>query len=776
MRRVTSVIERFPLLIIVAFVASCAAALAVHYTYARYDFSYETMAPKRTRQFELFEEFLEIFGEGEDLYLIAFQDDPLLTNNNLEMVDRITKRIEELHDTGSVTSLTNVLDIQGLEGALDVSEFVDGLPQSDSGLEALRLRLTSDPLVAGNLISSDGSTAAFVGRLHEWSTDPSVRIVYFDQIEEILAEEGQGRIEFHIAGEPFMDRTLITHMIDDTSTFMPITVLVFAVAMWIAFGQLRWVWMPIVPILISGILTLGALTGSGRSMSVLTGQGVMMMLIMVIGLSDAVHLLNRYREDVLRRHNEPRLLALADTIGDMGVACFLTSLTTSIGFLSLAIAEIPTIKDFGTFGALGIGFAYLGAILFLPATIVLMERWRQSPVPRAAKSDALDRMLDGAADLVIHHPRPLIAAGVIVLLLSASGAAFVRIDNRWTKDLKANDPAVVSLKFLEDHMSGPFQMEIIVEGDRPDAVKDPQVLADMEAVREGLEAMPTVSKVLSPAPYIKKMNRAMNEGRPEEYRLPDTSEAVAQYLLLFEMAGSDSNFERLVNYDYSVARMTALIDDITPEEHDDIVVRLDSLVEGRFGDGIEVYESGDMPLFYTVTDRLISTLIRSLYFAMPLIFLITIVFFRSIKLGVLSALPNILPLTMGMGLLGVADISLRFSTIIAFPVAFGIAIDDTIHFLARYRTELAAGNSPEDAIRTTLRTAGRAMVLTTVLLVAGYAVFLTSNFLAAVHMGILLMVILTGAVFGDVYVLPALLLTFRPKIPVKAPDKIATGD
>lgn len=193
-----------------------------------------------------------------------------------------------------------------------------------------------------------------------------------------------------------------------------------------------------------------------------------------------------------------------------------------------------------------------------------------------------------------------------------------------------------------------------------------------------------------------------------------------------------------------------------------LIAEVEKLESGRMPPGTNLHVSGEGPVWQAAARILISTLIQSLYIAMPLVFLVTGLAFRSFRLGVLSILPNLLPLTIALGLMAPLDIALRFSTITAFPLAFGLAIDDTIHFLARYKAERAAGLSNDEAVRRTITTTGRPMFLTSALLVAGFSVLLVSNFLGIVHVTLLMCLILVVALLGDLVLLPALLLTFPP--------------
>ena len=764
MKRLVDLVLRHPGALVCLYFVLGVYAAVVHGRGASYDFSFNSMAPTETIQFRRAQEFKEHFGESDELFLVVFTDDPLLTNENLAVIDRVTHAIEALDHTDSVLSLTNAKDIQGTDDGLDVPLFIDpeSLPVTQDELRRLAARVVDDPITSGTVISADGKTAALIGRLIGWAEDPIVRIEYFDEVHEILDREGGGH-EFHISGVPYLDRALMSHIQSDTVRFLPLTAVGFGLLLWLAFGQLRATWMTIVPVIIAGLVAVGAITWSGESMTLLTSEGLLINLITVIGLSDCVHLLNRYAEDVTRSAASTlgeRMAALRTSMSHIGVACFLTSATTAVGFVSLTLSGIPTIRQFGAAGALGIGMAYVAAVIVLPALIVLMEGWKLGPIRAPGRHDLLDSILDRVVDSLLAKPKLYIGTVVAVLVFAALSILNVRIDNRFTQDLKANDPAVLALNFVEDHMGAAFPLEIVAEGDGPNQAKNPAVLAGLDAVGRDLVKLPQIHTVVSPAEFIQKMNRAMNEDDPRYETLPDSQDLIAQYLLLFELAGGDNEFDRLVNYDYSQARMTLMMKDGPPAKFYEVVEALNASAEGRFPENVSVHVSGDQPLLYTVTERLIKTLLRSLYFAMPVIFLITGLAFRSVRMGLLSVLPNVFPITVGMGALGLLGMPLRFSTIVAFPIAFGLAIDDTIHFLTRYRSERAAGLSVDDAIRRTIRTAGRAMVLTTVFLLVGYAVMFTSNFRAMMHMSGTVIVILAAALFGDLLALPALLKVF----------------
>jgi len=774
--RLVRLVARHRWAIIASFVVACLAGAYVHATRAYYDMTYRTMAPRHTPEAAAFERFSEVFGTANDVFLIAFHDVPLLSDRNLAMIGRITDRIEALDGTHSVTSLTNALDIVGHDGTLDVVEFIDGMPDGETSRAQLAQRLTTDPVLAAGLISRDGTTAALMVRIDEGKQDFDFWSAYFGDVSRILDEEGRGRVEFHLAGYPYISNMLLRYMIQDTVRFIPLTMSLMAVFLWLSFGRLRAMWMPIVPVVVASTLALGALTACGLPMSLLTGQGVLTTLIMVIGISDGIHLLARYDEDAADDPTADAPTVLRTTLRHVGSACFLTSLTTAIGLASLAVADVPSVRDFGIFGALGVGLAYVGALVLLPALILVVERGRKATPRKTATATWIDRILAWIADFVPRRRISIMVGACLLLAVSLAATPLAVIDGRPALDFKKSDPVRRSLDFLERTLGGAYPLEVLIDGGGPDGIKNPELLAAVDHVKQGLESLPDVARVTSPVEFIKKMNRAMDDNAPDAYRLPATSDAVAQYLLLFEMAGSDGEFDRLVNYDYSIARMTAITADVTPPRYEALIQAVDRLKDGQLPDGTDLYVSGEGPVWQSAAHTLIATLIRSLYIAMPLVLLVTGLAFRSARLGTISILPNVIPLTLALGLLGPLGITLRFSTITAFPLAFGLAIDDTIHFLARYRSELRSGATVDEAVHRTITTTGRPMFLTSAMLVAGFSVLFVSNFLGIIHVTILMCVILVSALFGDLLLLPALLLTFRGSSAKSAArDGVAAG-
>jgi len=537
MNRLVDLVYRRPLVVVLCFAVAFVAAGFVHARYSYFDFSFRTMAPRGTIELQRADEFEEIFGRGNDLYLVVYHHPDALSQEYLALVDRLTTRIEALEGTASVLSVTNANDVRALDDALDVGPFIESLPLSPTDYEAVIKRLMADALLHNTLFSPDGSTVALLVRLldsQNLERDPTALQKNFEQLDVVLAEEAPG-VEFYLAGIPYQDSVLFGHVNSDTARVIPVGLVVFGGMLWLAFRRVRAVWMPLLAISGASVLTLGVMSGAGVPMAVLTGSGVMILLVAVIALSSAVHVLNRYEEDLVRAGDDPgqRKDALAVSLRHVGRACLLTSVTTAVGLVSLASSDIPNIQQFGLVGAAGIVFAWAASVVLLPSLMVLSER-RRPPEPRVfASGDKLGQLLDRVTALVLARPRLLVVFAVLLAAGALWAATLVEIDNRYRRDLFPGDPTVLAMDFVDEHLSGAFSLDIMVRGSQPDAVKDPRVLRAMDEVAQALAALPAVSRVNSPVPWIRKMNRAMAGDDPAFDRVPDSAEAVAQYLLLF---------------------------------------------------------------------------------------------------------------------------------------------------------------------------------------------------------------------------------------------------
>jgi predicted RND superfamily exporter protein len=316
-------------------------------------------------------------------------------------------------------------------------------------------------------------------------------------------------------------------------------------------------------------------------------------------------------------------------------------------------------------------------------------------------------------------------------------------------------PTEKATRLAERKLEGVVRMQITLQG-QPGAMKDPRVLSAMREMQTWLSRHPDVASTLSLATFVREMHRVV-VGKPA---IPDTRAAVASLLL---MAEGEERMGRFVDYPYSKARILIGAVDMGARKYLPLAKKVDALAKRLFGPlGVKARVTGTSLVAYRGINRLVLDLLTSLSLAFGVIAVVLICVFRSVRVGLLSLVPNIMPLSVGLGFMSLAGMRLEPATVIVFSIALGIAVDDTIHFVARYREEALGGRSPAEAVQVAIRTAGRAMVFTSLVLVTGFAATLTSNFPGSAHFGMVNIVILSTALLTDLTLTPACLMVFRP--------------
>jgi len=493
---------------------------------------------------------------------------------------------------------------------------------------------------------------------------------------------------------------------------------------------------------------------------VLTGQQVNMLsvalptLMLVIGIADGVHLLAYYFQR--RVAGEGADMAVRQTFVKLGWACVLTSVTTSIGFASLAVARLETVRNFGLLAAVGIGFAFIANILLIPIGLSWL-RPEPPAVTRRRDDTWLVRVLEHLGRMSARHPWRTLAWSLSLIVVVAAGGRLVQVESRMFEELGDDDPVVLTHRQLEEDLPGvsSYALDVLTEPGRAD---DPDVLALLDEMAQMAQSHPAVGRAVGLSTVLREMNRAMHGGDAAFATVPDDPALIAQYLMLAEGGLT----ERLINEDRSRTHVWMR----GPETVTSVWEELRADLEARAAQapaGVDILVTGSSSMGKRALGLIIGDILRSLLGATVVIFVLMALLFRSLRIGLLSMIPNLIPLAITVGVMGYAGITLRTSTVIIFSISLGLAVDDTIHFLVRFRRERAAGVPLEDAVVETMRGAGRPIVYTSFLLIGGFWILILSSFNAIRDVGILGGVTLISALLADLVVLPALLAALPGK-------------
>ena len=480
-----------------------------------------------------------------------------------------------------------------------------------------------------------------------------------------------------------------------------------------------------------------ALTGTKMAM-ISTALPVM---LVAIGVADAIHILTDYYHRL--RAGEQVQTAIRTVLRHIGTAIVLTSVTTSVGFLSLTTSPVRQVKEFGLFVGFGVMVALVVSVTLIPAVLKLLGPLKG--VTKAETGDSavgdeqsalisrLSKYLGDLGRWVTDNPIKIFVVTILLFGLAVVGMTRIRVETKNLRIFPPNSEVLKSTDLIDQYFGGSESLSIIVDSD----IKEPEVLNQILELQEEMEELPKVGHTVSIADYVAEINKALHDNDPSQRKIPDTRNAVAQEILLYEMSGDPSDFEQVVNYNYDRARIMVRLSHTSSAELRGIISKVEDLAQSIGGDTLKVQITGSAYLFMVLSDLLMQGQITSLLIALLAVALIIGLIFRSFYLGLLSAVPLGLTLSINFGLMGWAGIALDTATTLVASIAIGIGIDYTIHLVSRFRLERKKGNSPRLALIKATKTTGEAITYNAIAVAVGFGVLLTSTFTPVATLGAL---------------------------------------
>lgn len=713
------------------------------------DFTPQALFMDGGEEIERLEELDALWGR-DDNDVVVLVEGELADAEALAWLRALHSRLEGLPSVVDVQSLINAqLVLREGEGMRILSP-LDELPAD----EALRLAI-QDPAINRLLISPDGRLTAMRVRI-----DPSVERVadlgpavqrMREAVEALPPPSG---LRVQLTGVPLIRVEVIDLMLEDEARFLPIVALLFTLTTVLLFRRFWSALGPLVVTLVGTLWAMGALLASGATLNVLSV--LVPTLAVVIGVSDGIHILARYREE-LDPESGPapsREEAMGRTMRQLGPACALTTFTTAAGFLSLLVAQTRVVRDFGLHAGVAVGAVWLSVMLVLPVWLAWIPREGIGPRLQGQPGSSTLVVL---SNLSRRHSRPLLLAFAALTLVATGLASTVRTQSHLLEMYADAHPTAQAVRAADQRLGGVVPVMVHLELKQGEAdLLDPAVLGALLTLQEELRGRPEVGWTISPASFLAQIHQAIT-GQPG---LPDSREAVAQELLLAEMSGAES-LSTLISEDRQQGRILILTTDAGGREllvlKREIEARAAELL-GPWAHRIDV--TGDGFVASSGVERLVNDLVSSVGLVLLVILLTMWGLLRSPRLALIACLPNMLPMALTAATLALAGEDLKITNIVSFTVALGLAVDDTIHFMVRYREERALGFGIDAAIDRAMQGAGHAIVLTSVLLVAGFGVLSLSELASTRWFGLLTAVTLLGALLADLLLLPALLKVF----------------
>lgn len=727
----------------------------------RADFSPQALFTTFVDQQAIDESFSAAFGKTENVAMVVVQAADVTEPRVLQYILEVSRDVEGLAHVERVESIaTGALPRSGAEGELRVDAPIRGDTVEPAEAEELRRALTETTLWNGKLVSNDRDTAIVAIFLDAESTRISVlQPVMDDLYARVAARTPPAGVEVMVSGVPHIRSYVVSNLMRDQARLVPLAALVCALLLGLTF---RWIPGMVLPNIVVGFCALflvGGMSWLQEPFNII--NQMLPTLLVVIGVNDAIHIVSRYGEEYAATND--RFEAARRTVRSMAVACFLTSFTTAVGFGTLVISHTTILQRFGISAAMAMIMAYVVTMLLLPPLLIIAGK--PSKTVLAHQSGWIDRAVSMAMVGSARHAKLAFALSLGVLSLATWSASRVTIDTTLLETFPEETEIHQQIKLLERELDGVLPMEVHftcpVDGcfDRPDLLNEIDALARWARSQEGI--------VLSATSYPDVLHEVWVAftGDPARRDRPFANEAqVAQLSSLLEGADPDP-LAPYVSRDRQHLRLNLQVADVGSQRAmvvaDAMRGRLDALQIAH--PEVTASMTGDAYSGARGLDSLIRDMMSSLGTACIIIFFFLALLLRSVRLGLISILPNITPLILTLAYMTAMGIYLNTTTVIIFSVALGLAVDDTIHVLTRFREEVQRGKSVDEAIALAASGAGRAVVITSIMLVGGLSVMFLSSFVPIRLFAELTAVTIVSCIFGDLIVLPALLKLFWPE-------------
>ena len=700
------------------------------------------------------EQFEDTYAVSDSLLVVvAPPGDTIFTRDAMLAVEGLTEALWQTPYTTRVTSITNYSHTEGDEDGLIVEPLVADADALLDEAEADRVReiALTGLETAGRLVSRDGRLGALIVSLALPDEDREQKKV--EVVEALYSIVDEQRtihpdVVYHVYGELLLDQTIRKALDEDMSILAPIA---FVTMMLVAVVVLRSVWG------VFGILVmLIAVVASGFGFAGWSGlkfygeSAAALFVLMAIAVAHSVHLIQGMTKGMQR--GMERRVAITHSLHINAGPIFLTSITTAIGFLSLNFSEMPPFRVMGNIVAFGSMCAFVYSIALLPALLAMM------PMRAPSKQDNETQFLDRLANFVVSKSTMLLCIFFVVSLASAIGVSRIELNDNNLKLLDESYELRRSADFINENFAGLDTFEYTLSSGREGGITDIEYLSQVDSFSDWLREQPEVSHVTSIVDILKRLNQNLHGDVEGSYTLPENSDLAAQYLVLYEFSlpvGLDLN--NLIDFDRSATRMTVVFEFMSVREQIELDNRAFAWLQ-KNAPQIQTSATGVTVVSAYSVMRNIEKMLIGTVIAMSIVSLVLIFFFRSIRLGLLSLVPNFLPAVMAMGVWGYAVGTVSVAASIVTAIAFGIIVDDTIHLLSNYLRSREEGKSPAEAIAPAFRQVGKPLLITTLIFTLGFLVFGASGLSTNQTLGVLVGLTIVIALVADFLLFPPLLV------------------
>ncbi len=660
----------------------------------------------------------------KDGVIIAIENaNGIYNTGTLQKVMDLTKALQKMDEIerGDVTSLYTADNITGTEIGLDVKPFYKRTPKSDVALDEIRSNVRDNEMIYGRLVNTDETVTVIIAEIG----DDTFSQEFYHRLLD-LAKEYEGPEKLYVAGRPIVEGTMAYLGPRDMQRMVPIVIAVIIIVLILVLRSFKATLFTMLVVLFSVVWAFGLMAAVG--IPIYAVSTMIPVMLIAIGVADGIHLYSHLHLFLIENPGASKKDAALDMLHGMWKPVVMTSITTAVGFISLLTSEVYPIKYFGLFTAFGVLMAMVFSLLLIPAGLIVfgLPKWKKKK-PSAAYNE--NWFLNTIARLVVRFKYTTIFISIFVVVISILGMSRIWINSSFLDKFEKNSDIVLTDAFVNNNFGGTSTLNVILDSERQDAFKQPDILRAIDAMQNEVDDnLEVVGNSFALTDYLKRMNKVMNADNEQYNIIPSTQELIAQYLLLYEISGDPENLWKVVDYNYQKANLTFQLKSDDSVALNSAISRIKKHVPELNELGVSIKYAGSGYKGLVFTDLILEGQVKSLILSLVIVVILLSVMFKKIIAGLFGAVPIIITAFISFGVMGLLNIPLNTTTALLSSIAIGIGIDYAVHFIERYRIYATETGDKQLTGRLTMQHSGRAIVFNALVVIAGFLVLLASVF------------------------------------------------
>lgn len=713
------------------------------------------------------EQVEEVFGLKDPMVIAVINkgEHGIFNPQSLQLVQWLTNEVMKMPEINRdrVVSLATEDNITGDKEGMLVEDFFEKAPTTQVEADKVRVAVMDFPLYLGSMVSRDGSATLIVTEMFNDADGSKVYEKLLKLIEQAPINNGE---EIHLAGDGAVSGYLITYINADSARLVPISVIIITLLCIISFRTWRGVLIPSVIILSAVASAVGLMAAAGVPVYVITTS--MPILLVGVAVADSIHILSQYYEELVENPEHGQRDLVIRTMVVMWRPVTITTLTSMVGFLGVAISSyMPPMQGYGVFSLIGLAVAGIFSLTFVPAALVLLKPVQSSGFKSSGQhlqQDVYSKSMYKFGTWVLDNTGKVLGLALALSIVGVMGALKLEINESWVENFRTSELIFLADKAINSTMDGTNNLDIIIETPNDEDLFKPENLQRIDALQAFLTTLPHINGSTSIVDYIKQMNRSLNENNPSAYIIPDDADLISQYFLLYSASGDPTDFEEEIDYSYSKALVRARMDSARYKQDKVVVEATQRYLDDVFNNcAIKGTISGRVNVDYHWFESLFGTQFKSILFSLTFVWMIVCFSLRSFYGGTLAVIPVLLGCLSVYSFMGWTGITLAVGTSMTAAIALGIGVDFSIHTLDRIKLLIIEqGFEPETALHQLYPSTGRALLFSFFAVFIGFGILGLSYVPPLSKLGMLIAVAVLISFVSSMTVLPALIKHLKP--------------